>query len=73
MSALNSLTTSLLHFASSQLTRQGAKKMLESSKQLESIQRAKLLVVSNIMCRLTCRWKNSNSASLLPTMITGMT
>ena len=42
MSALNSLTTSLLHFASSQLTRQGAKKMLESSKQLESIQRAKL-------------------------------
>ena len=39
MSALQNLTTSLLHFASATLTRQGAKKFVEASRDIETLQR----------------------------------
>ena len=39
MSALQNLTTSLLHFASATLTRKGAKKFIDASHDIESVQR----------------------------------
>lgn len=49
MSALKNLTTSLLHFASSTLTRKGARKFIDASYDVESVQRSILSDTLNMV------------------------
>ena len=49
MSALKNLTTSLLHFASATLTRKGARKFIDASYDVESVQRSILSDTLNMV------------------------